>query len=229
MSNEKSPVGSVGDASMSPRSSQTTNVLPSRIRTTWPAIVSPSACRWFAPTTSSFAASGPGKSRWKRTSSAGSPSRRIWPRSVAAMALARPTREILEHRRVRPDDAVGRSGVTRHGHGPSTHVHPPMLGAAVALQVQAQAGGRAAEQRLGLASAEPLEESCRRVSHRDPWRGRSTDVVGMDVTDRLLLSARWSASPRPGEPQDAAGRARYTLRRASGGMADAPALGAGAA
>ena len=39
-----------------------------------------------------------------------------------------PAREVLEHRRIRPDDAVGRSGVTRHGHGPSTHVHPPVLG-----------------------------------------------------------------------------------------------------
>ena len=33
VSNENSPVGSVGEASMSPRLSLTTNVLPSRMRT----------------------------------------------------------------------------------------------------------------------------------------------------------------------------------------------------
>ena len=173
---------------------------------------------------------GAGKSRWKRTSSAGSPSRRIWPRSVAAMALARPlARSSNTAASVRMTQSAGPAS-TRHGHGPSTNVHPPMFGAAVALEVQAQAGGRAAEQRLRLASAEPLEESCRRVSHRHPWRGRSTDVVGVDVTESTVVR-------RHGGPHHLdrvshrmrAGRARYTLRRASGGMADAPALGAGAA
>ena len=46
----KQPVGLRGRDSMSPRSSQTTNVLPSRIRIIWPAIVNPSAFRWSVPT-----------------------------------------------------------------------------------------------------------------------------------------------------------------------------------
>jgi hypothetical protein len=39
LSNEKSPVGSVADAWMSPRSSLTTNVLPSRILMSLPVLV----------------------------------------------------------------------------------------------------------------------------------------------------------------------------------------------
>ena len=88
MSNEKRPVGSVSDASMSPFESLTTKVLPSRIWTRPLLIVSssqePRVGRRLRER------GGPGRSRWKSTNSWTSPSTLIAPRSSAASAFVLP-------------------------------------------------------------------------------------------------------------------------------------------
>ena len=78
VSNENKPVGSVSDASMSPRSSLTTKVLPSRILTC------PSLNFML------LASPGPGRIRWNSMRSSASPSHTSSPRSIAAIAFTRP-------------------------------------------------------------------------------------------------------------------------------------------
>jgi hypothetical protein len=80
---------------------------------------------------------------------------------------------------------------------------------------------------------QPLEEGMdRKFAHSDRFALAMTIAPAAFIRPMMKASDGLepaSASPRPGEPRDGAERARYTLRRASGGMADAPALGAGAA
>ena len=86
VSKENRPVGSVSDASMSPRGSLTTKVFPSRILTMpvahdrLPFVVDPR----FA------GAGGPGRARWNNTSRVGSPSSDTTPRSAPAIAFTLP-------------------------------------------------------------------------------------------------------------------------------------------
>ena len=75
---------------MSPRSSLTTKVLPSRMRTRVAAMVSSFVGRRIAAPFDSGMPTGAGKRRWMRTSSRGSPSSTRAPRSVADIALVRP-------------------------------------------------------------------------------------------------------------------------------------------
>ena len=117
MSNEKRPVGSVGDASMSPRSSHTTNVLPSRIRTIWLAIVSPSACRPSATTRSSAGRSGSGTAAGSGRARSGRRSCTSSSRSVDAIAFARPRDEVVHQGAGRGDDAVTSASASDRVHG----------------------------------------------------------------------------------------------------------------
>ena len=88
MSNEKRPVGSVGDASMSPRASLTTNVLPSRILTS-PSLIERAPAAG-AASGAGAGPPGPGKSRWNSMSSRGLPAISTAPRRAAAIAFTSP-------------------------------------------------------------------------------------------------------------------------------------------
>ena len=128
-----------------------------------PAIVSPSACRRFAPTTSSFAGRGRERVAGSGRAAPGRPSRRSWPRSVAAMALARPRARSRTRAASVPDDAIGRSGVARHRHGAPTHVHAPVLDLRRRVEVDAQAA-RSSARAVARARLDPACSKNRAVA-----------------------------------------------------------------
>ena len=128
---------------MSPRASLTTNVLPSRILTRPSLIVPP------RPRPRSVAARRPGKSRWKSTSSLGSPSTPTSPRSTAAIAFTSPVDDPVEERPVRrARRSRRRRSCARHAIVALVDGHEPALGPLAVDEVEANAALRLLQQRL---------------------------------------------------------------------------------
>ena len=123
VSYENRPVGSVFEASMSPRSSLTTNVLPSRIRTRVAAIAQLLRLPTDRSPEVSGMPTGAGNRRWTRTSSRGSPSISRAPRRNEAMAFVLAGRDLVERVLLDADDAVG--ATRRPARRPTCHRRCP--------------------------------------------------------------------------------------------------------
>ena len=127
MSNENRPVGSDGNASMSPRSSQTTNVLPSRIRIDLAGHRQPLRFPMVRADDWIFRLVGGGKRRWNRTRSPGSPAIVELAPKRGGHSVGSTRGEIVEQASPRPDDAVGVRIGLRDLDGSAAHLDEPVL------------------------------------------------------------------------------------------------------
>ena len=182
MSNENRPVGSVGDASMSPRSSHTTNVLPSRIRIIWPAIVSPSACRRSAPRPSSSVRSAAGRAAGSGRGRPGRPRGSSSPRSADGHRVGPAAREVVEERPARREDAVGVGVGARHGDRSAADLHRQRSGCPL---------------RSSSIRRAPLVRSRAGMRPRPGSCSRKEDV-GSDITRTPYRGAETVPGERPG-------------------------------